>query len=198
MRVSTGFSAILILALTAGSARGVAAQTPDAPAPAQAAGRQDIDQMLGRALAMQQAGDLLGAVQAYEVVLQSEPGRADVRSNLGAAYIALGRFDEGMKEYKAAIAGEPNNPTYHFNLGLAYYKAGRHEDAAPEFAKVLEIAPANQKALLLQADSLLQMNKDADVIALLSPRQNEFSAAVASRALPQSRNSPSSRCNSGW
>ena len=94
--------------------------------------------MLGRALVMHKAGDLLGAVQAYEVVLQSEPGRADVRSNLGAAYIALGRFDDGMKEYKAAIASDPNNPTYHFNLGLASYKAGRHEDAAPEFAKVLE------------------------------------------------------------
>src|SRR6478609_10775710 len=111
MRVSTVFSAILILALTAGSARGVDAQTPAAaPAPAQGPA-QEIDQLLGRALAMQQAGDLLGAVQAYEVVLQSEPGRADVRSNLGAAYIALGRFDDGMKEYTAAIASDPNNPT---------------------------------------------------------------------------------------
>ena len=179
MRLSSGFSAILILALTAGPARGVAAQTPAAPAPAPAAGSQDIDQMLGRALAMQQAGDLLGAVQAYEVVLQSEPGRADVRSNLGAAYIALGRFDDGMKEYTAAIASDPNNPTYHFNLGLAYYKAGRHEDAEPEFAKVLELAPTNQKALLLQADSLLQMNKDAEVIALLQPHQTEFPADLA-------------------
>ena len=79
MRVSAGFSAILVLALTAGSAPGVAAQTPAAQPPAPAAGGQDIDQMLGRALATQQAGDLLGAVQAYEVVLQSEPGRADVR-----------------------------------------------------------------------------------------------------------------------
>jgi tetratricopeptide (TPR) repeat protein len=113
------------------------------------------------------------------VVLQSEPGRADVRSNLGAAYIALGRFDEGMKEYKAAIASDPNNATYHFNLGLAYYKAGRHEEAAPEFAKVLEITPANQKALLLQADSLLQTNKDAEVIALLQPHEAEFPTDLA-------------------
>jgi tetratricopeptide (TPR) repeat protein len=177
MRVSSGFSALLILVLTGGLARGVAAQTP-APAASQAP-QQDIDQLLGRALQMQQAGDLLGAVQAYEVVLQSEPNRADVRSNLGAAYIALGRFDDGMKEYKAAIASDPANPTYHFNLGLAYYKAGRHEEAAPEFAEVLKAAPGNQKALLLQADSLLQLDKDADVIALLSPHQNEFPTDLA-------------------
>lgn len=178
MRVSAGVSVLLGLALTAGLARGVAAQTPAAPAPAQSAS-QDVDQMLGRALEMQKAGDLLGAVQAYEVVLQSQPDRGDVRSNLGAAYIALGRFDEGMKEYKAAIASDPNNPMYHFNLGLAYYKAGNHEEAAPEFAKVLALAPSNQKALLLQADSLLQMNKDADVIALLQPHQTEFPADLA-------------------
>lgn len=178
MRLSSGFSALLILALTAGLARGVSAQTPAAPA-ARPTAAQEIDQLLDRALAMQQAGDLLGAVQAYQVVLQSEPGRADVRSNLGAAYIALGRFDEGMKEYQTAIASEPNNPRYHFNLGLAYYKAGNHEAAAPEFAKVLELAPGNKNALLLQADSLLQLNKDAEVIALLQPHQTEFPADLA-------------------
>jgi tetratricopeptide (TPR) repeat protein len=171
------FSAVLSLTLTAGLASGLSAQTPAASATQSST--PDVDQMLGRALAMQQAGDLLGAVQAYQVVLQSEPGRADVRSNLGAAFIALGRFDEGMKEYKAAIAADPNNPTYHFNLGLAYYKAGRHEDAVPEFAEVLKVAPGNQKALLLQGDSLLQLDRDADVIALLQPHQNEFPTDLA-------------------
>ena len=156
-----GFALCLLLMVPSGSS-------------AQSAGQEDVDQLLGRALAMQQAGDLLGAIQTYKIVLQSDPNRPDVRSNLGAAYIALGKFDEGMKEYKAAIAADPANPTYHFNLGLAYYKAGRHEEAAPEFANVLKIAPANTKALVLEADSLLQLDKDADVIALLSPRQNEF------------------------
>jgi tetratricopeptide (TPR) repeat protein len=177
MRVFRVFSAVLSLTLTAGLASGLSAQTPAASATQSST--PDVDQMLGRALAMQQAGDLLGAVQAYQVVLQSEPGRADVRSNLGAAFIALGRFDEGMKEYKAAIAADPNNPTYHFNLGLAYYKAGRHEEAVPEFAEVLKVAPGNQKALLLQGDSLLQLDRDADVIALLQPHQNEFPTDLA-------------------
>src|SRR3954471_5588789 len=105
MRVSTGCSALLFLALAAGLAPGVAV-----PASAQQPVHEDVDQLLGRAFAMQQAGDLLGAVQTYQLVPQSDPNQGDVRSNLGAAYIALGRFDEGMKEYKAAIASEPTNP----------------------------------------------------------------------------------------
>ncbi len=138
-----------------------------------------MDQLLARALAMQQAGDLLGAVQTYQIVLQSDPARPDVRSNLGAAYIALGRFEDGIKEYKTAIAAEPANPLFHFNLGLAYYKAARHEEAVTEFDQVLKLAPTNTKAMLLEADSLLQLGKDAEVIALLSPHQNEFPTDVA-------------------
>jgi len=142
--------------------------------PEAARAQENTDQMLGRAVAMQQAGDLLGAVQLYKVVLQSSPDRADVHSNLGAAYVALGRFDEGMGQYKEALRLDPENPMYHFNLGLAYYKGSQHEDAVPEFQRVLAVDPSNKNALLLQADSQLQLGRDADVIALLSPHQQEF------------------------
>jgi Tfp pilus assembly protein PilF len=155
-------------------ARQAPAASPPAPAAAQPAGADNVDQSLARALTMQQAGDLIGAIQAYQIVLQTDPSRADVRSNLGAAYVALGRFDDGMKEYKAAIASDPENATYHFNLGLALYKAGQPDDAIPEFDAVLKKDPSNKNARLLSADSKLQLGKDAEVIALLSPYQNEF------------------------
>ena len=141
--------------------------------------RTEIDQLLAQALDKQQAGDLIGAVDEYRIVLQSTPDRADVHSNLGAAYVALGRFDDGMREYREALRLDPNNPTYHFNLGLALYKGSRHEDAVPEFQRALVLDPSNRNALLLEADSQLQLAHDADVIRLLSPRQQDFPTDLA-------------------
>jgi tetratricopeptide (TPR) repeat protein len=141
----------------------VAAQTAD-----------DLDQMLAQALDRHQAGDLLGAVEAYKVVLQTSPDRADVRSNLGAAYVALGQYEDAFREYREAVRLEPGNPTYHFNLALALYKAGEPEQAIPGFEQTLKMAPANRGAVLMLADCYLQLERDADVIALLTPRGAEF------------------------
>jgi Tfp pilus assembly protein PilF len=113
------------------------------------------------------------------VVLQGEPNRADVHSNLGAAYIALGQFGDGMVQYRAALQLDPANPTYHLNLGLALYKADRHDEAIPEFERVLALDPANRQALLLAADCQLQLGRDADVVRLLSPHEQEFQTDLA-------------------
>jgi Tfp pilus assembly protein PilF len=134
----------------------------------------DVEQLLAQALDMHQAGDLLGAVEAYRVVLQTTPERADVRSNLGAAYVALGKYEDAFREYREAVRLEPGNATYRFNLALALYKAGEPEQAIPEFEKTLEMNSANPGAVLMLADCYLQLERDAEVIALLTPRGSEF------------------------
>ncbi len=176
MRICQVWGAAVLAAMVAlpGPAH---AQAPAAAQPSRS--DPNLDQMLAQALDRQRAGDLLGAIDAYKVVLQSVPNRADVHSNLGAAYIALGDFEHGMAEYKLAIGLDSANPTYHFNLGLALYKAGRHEEAVPEFQRVLALAPSNKSAMLLAADCQLQLDRDADVIALLEPHQQEFPNDVA-------------------
>ncbi len=150
-----------------------------AAAPAVSQTADDLELLLAQAMDRQQSGDLLGAIQAYRVILQSAPERADVRSNLGAAYIKLGRFDEGMHEYREALRIDPDNPTYRFNLGLALYKSGRPDIAIPEFRAVVGSDASNQAALLLLADCLIQMGQDAEVVALLSPHETVFAADLA-------------------
>ena len=96
-------------------------QTP-APAPPQA------DALLQQAVELQQAGDLLGAIAAYERALKIEPANPGARSNLGAALVRLGRYDEAIDEYRRAIEGDPSNPSFRFNLALAFYKAARIQE----------------------------------------------------------------------
>jgi Tfp pilus assembly protein PilF len=135
--------------------------------------RRQVDDLLSRALVAHKAGDLMGAVQSYQVALDIAPDRADIRSNLGAALIGLGRYGEGIEQYKKALAGR-DDPSIRLNFALALYKAGRGGEAIPEFERVLAADPTNKQAALLLADCLLQSERDQDVIALLTPREREF------------------------
>ena len=160
---------------------GLLAATLVAPALAQApADRPDeLESLLAQAADMHQAGDLLGAIEAYRVVLQSLPERADVRSNLGAAYVKLGRYDEGMEQYREAIRLDPDNAAYRFNLALAYYKAVRPAEAIPEFLEVLRHDPSHKAATLLLADCQFQTGDDAAVVATLAPHEQAFADDLA-------------------
>ena len=163
-------TALLFAVLLAASAVNAAAQ---APAQAPSADEQQVDDLLSRALIAHKAGDLMGAVQNYQVALDIAPDRADIRSNLGAALVGLGRYTEGIDQYKKALAGR-NDPSIRLNLALALYKAGRAEEGVPEFQAVLGADPANKQAALLLADCLLQLGRDREVIDLLTPRDAEF------------------------
>ena len=81
--------------------------------------------MFEHGVEMQQAGDYMGAIDAYKTVLSLDPKRLDALSNLGASYVHLGQFDEGIAQYQTALAIDPQNIQVRLNLGLAYYKSGR-------------------------------------------------------------------------
>jgi Tfp pilus assembly protein PilF len=155
-----------------------AASPARAQEPAVSADQEQTDDLLSRALVAHKAGDLIGAVQSYEIALEMAPERADIRSNLGAALIGLGRFAEGIEEYRKALAGR-DDPAIRLNLALALYKAGRHEDAIPELRTVLQADPANKPAALVLADCLLQSERDREVIDLLTAREADFPEDLA-------------------
>jgi Tfp pilus assembly protein PilF len=151
----------------------VTAGQPLAQQPESSGDEQYVNELLARAVVAHKAGDLLGAVQNYELALETAPGRADIRSNLGAALVGLGRFAEGIQQYRSALA-ERDDPAIRLNMALALYKAGRNDEATPELRTVLQADPANQQATLLLADCLLQAEHDREVIDLLTPRDADF------------------------
>jgi len=140
---------------------------------ARAQDANDVDSLLQRGMELHKAGDLMGAIQNYQVALEAAPDRADIRSNLGAAYVGLGRFTEGIEEYQKALATR-DDPRVRLNLALALYKSGRVPEALPEFDRVVQQDPTNKRAVLLLADCLLQLGREKDVVTLLSPREAEF------------------------
>ena len=79
LKSSVGALLLVAVALTPGARPGLARAAQDA----------SPDAALERAMALHRAGDTVGAIDAYLAILETSPDRADVRSNLGAAY-ALG------------------------------------------------------------------------------------------------------------
>ena len=160
--------------MTRGAGPGLAlllALLAPAAAPAQPPPPASADELFAKGVQLHQAGDVLGAVEAYQEALQKEPARVDARSNLGAAYVRLGRYEDAVREYRQALSGEPRHAGVRFNLGLALYKSAQIPEAAEELERVILLEPAHPAALLLLADCRMQMGDEAGVLALLEPQE---------------------------
>jgi tetratricopeptide (TPR) repeat protein len=135
----------------------------------------EVDTEVARAVSLHQSGDILGAIDAYEMLLERAPERADARSNLGAAFVHLGRYEEAIEQYRLALAQVGGSPVIRFNLGLALYKAVRFSEAATELGQVVELQPTNKNAVLLLAECHLQLGENEKVIDLLAPLEETYS-----------------------
>ncbi len=128
----------------------------------------DLDALLSRAVVLHQTGDLAGAAALYVQVQRMAPELSRVRSNLGAAYAGLGRYDDAIAEYRRALDGV-EDPSIRQNLALALQKAGRLEEAATEASRVLAAQPDNRAAAVLLADTRLRLGQPDKVVELLTP-----------------------------
>src|SRR5829696_7965769 len=131
-----------------------------------------VEREFERATQLHQNGDLQGAVRAYLAILATHPARVDVRSNLGAAYSALGRYEEAIEQYKRALIVDGTNYAIRFNLALAYYKAAWFSEAATELEKFIAAVPNSPQtanARLVLADCQVRLGEYKKVIQLLSP-----------------------------
>jgi len=134
----------------------------------------DADALFARGARLHQAGDILGAIEAYQAALEKEPDRVDARSNLGAALARLGRYDEAIEQYRTVLTHQPDQFQVRLNLALALYKSARIAEASSELEKLVAQDRSSHQAVLLLADCRAQMGNDAGVVSLLSPREEEF------------------------
>ena len=128
---------------------------------------------------LHEAGDLLGAIDAYKAALAIVPDRADALSNLGAAYAKLGQFDDAAAQYDAALKSDPDNAQIRLNLALTYYKSARPNQAIPHLKRVLSSDPQAKSAYLVLADCYVQTGQDQEAVSLLQPREAMFGADLA-------------------
>ena len=133
----------------------------------------NVEEAFARATQLHNSGDVEGAIRGYQAILATHPDRDDVRSNLGAAYSRLGRYEDAIAQYKQALQRNTRNQTIRFNLALAYYKGALFVEAADEFTTFLASVSADQaqrpNAVLLLADCQVRIGNYKKVIESLSP-----------------------------
>ena len=139
----------------------------------------DFERLFVRGLELQQAGDVLGAIDTYKAALAILPDRPEALTNLGAAYVRLGQYDDAIAQYEAALKADPMNATVRLNLGLAYYKSARPAQAIPQLQRVVASDPEARSAYLVLADCYLQTGQDQEVVSLLQPREQMFGSDLA-------------------
>jgi tetratricopeptide (TPR) repeat protein len=92
------------------------------------------------------------------VVRMGEPTRgnlfrgkiANLHSELGELYLALGQNEEAVQEYRKALAVAPEYPDLRIRMVVALREAGRTAEGLEEAAKVLAGHPDNVPAMIQQ------------------------------------------------
>jgi tetratricopeptide (TPR) repeat protein len=141
--------------------------------------RPTAESFFRQALELHQAGDMLGAIAAYQASLNLEPDNPGAHSNLGAAYVRLGRYDEAIAQYRKAVDTDQKNVTFQFNLGLAYYKSAQVPQAAEVFGTVIALQKDNLNARLLLGDCYMQMGRFQQAIDLLALWEDSYGDSAA-------------------
>ena len=91
--------------------------------------------------ALQDLGQLEGAVTSYRRAIKINPNDADVCNNLGTALQDLRRLDEAVASYRRALALNPDYAEAYNNLGIALQDLGQLDSALASYRRALKIKP---------------------------------------------------------
>jgi tetratricopeptide (TPR) repeat protein len=128
-----------------------------------------------RSLKSFQAGDLRASAEHLEKALQIYPDFFQAHNLLGARYVNLGRYEEGLAEYRRALAIDPGpGETYH-NLAVALFFVKRYQDAEEAARRALGLLPQEVAVRYVLGRILVQQGKiGPESLQLLRQSEDEF------------------------
>ncbi len=92
-------------------------------------------------------GDLMGALDAFEKVVNQYPDRPEGHNNLGAMYSSLGELDKAEACFDRVLAVLPNNPDVHYNRAVMRSRQEKFDTAREDFLVVLKAHPKDADTL---------------------------------------------------
>jgi len=96
--------------------------------------------------ALQDKGDIHGAIEAYNEAIRLAPHFAAAHANLGVALHDAGDLPGAIGAYQEAIRFDPADPKVLSNLGFAFKESGNVAGAITALKQVIELDPENPEA----------------------------------------------------
>ena len=130
----------------------------------------------------------------FEPELRRDPGYAEAHAELGRHYLASGAVPRALEHLQHALAPRPERIAYldrsmtHVNLALALAALGRVAEAERHLDMAREHAPASRRPLVDYNHAVLaaRLERDADVVRLLSPHDGTWRTPEPSLLLARS------------
>lgn len=119
------------------------AQSPQTPAPAEAAAA-DVRSHVERFSSVEERAERVEAEAGKKIA--ADPRDAAALNSRGVARLFLGRYREAAEDLSRAAALRPDNADYQANLGSALWKVGRAEEAVAAERAALKLDEKNYSA----------------------------------------------------
>lgn len=136
------FEDINRISASSAAAEGIGEEIAQAPGGVDNGGAEDSEdaaQANERGETAYRAGDLSGAIAAYQQAIELDPGHALAYSNLGLAYVKQGRAAEAIWASRKAIAlakganAASIRANAYYNIGKLYERDGQYERAMSNY-----------------------------------------------------------------
>src|SRR5579885_3485373 len=101
----------------------------------------DAIRLHARALERHRAGDLKGAIAAYEELLQRHPALPDAYNNLAVLLKAANRLPAAIACLRRALLHAPGSAMLHSNLGNMLWMSLAFDDAMAELRRAVALDP---------------------------------------------------------
>jgi tetratricopeptide (TPR) repeat protein len=164
------YAASIVLFLFLGFAPGGNAQTQGS------SGTDDtqVQELYAQAKSAQAQGDLAGAAEKYEKLLQAAPNLGAAYNNLGALYLQQREYKKAAAVLEKGLKVDPKMTSASALLGIALYEMGDYANARRHLESALRANPKDNNAELFLSNALIKLG-DLDAAAVhlrqLSQRQ---------------------------
>ncbi|MBV8496830.1 MAG: TIR domain-containing protein [Gammaproteobacteria bacterium] len=119
--------------------------------------------------------DWAGAEREANEALRLMPRHPDTLSQLAQVYLALGRWDDGVRLTQASLAADPFNAALHLQLSNFRGATGRFTEAEAELRRMLQLSPTFAEARFDLGGLLLLQGKLPAALAEMQQEQTDAS-----------------------
>ncbi len=108
------------------------------------------------------------AIDVYSQYLALKPDNADVRTDIGIMYRALGDFDHAIEEFKKAAQSDPRHVNSRYNIGIVLlHDKNDIQGAIIAWEEYLKVDPKSEKAQRVKAqiERMKKMGKEVPKVS---------------------------------